>query len=103
MVEAVVVDCRTLQTGATKSALDHYSAIRPEQFPFTSLEVATATDGWKQDIQVTVRILSQKPEIAPTLLSVAKAVTTVECVEITIKMQAGKPVWVDSVKRERVG
>jgi hypothetical protein len=28
---------------------------------------------------------------------------TVEYGEIAIRTQAGKPVWVDSVKRERVG
>ena len=57
----------------------------------------------KQDIQQILRILSQKPEMAATLVSVARAVETAEYGEITIKMQAGKPVWVDSVKRERVG
>lgn len=49
------------------------------------------------------RILSQKPDIAATLFSVAKALVAVECGERTIKMQAGKPVWVDKTERERVG
>jgi len=57
----------------------------------------------KRELAELARILSQKPEIAPTLISVVKALATVEYGEITIKMQAGKPVWVDSVKRERVG
>lgn len=57
----------------------------------------------KQDIQQILRILSQKPEIATTLLSVARGLTEVQYGEITIKMQAGKAQWVDSVKRERVG
>lgn len=57
----------------------------------------------KRELAELARILSQKPEMAATLLSVARGIETVEYGEITIKMQAGKPVWVDSVKRERVG
>ena len=57
----------------------------------------------KQDIQQILRILSQKPEIAATVLSVVKALTEVQYGEINIKVQAGKAQWVDSVKRERVG
>lgn len=57
----------------------------------------------KKELAEIARILSQKPEVAPALLSVAQAMTSVQYGEITVKMQGGKPVWVDSVKRERVG
>lgn len=56
-----------------------------------------------KDLADITRILSQKPDAAAVLVSTAQALVTVEYGEITIKMQAGKPVWVDSVKRERVG
>jgi hypothetical protein len=57
----------------------------------------------KKELAEIARIVSQKPEVAPALVSSAQAMVTVYYGEITIKMQAGKPVWVDSVKRERVG
>jgi hypothetical protein len=56
-----------------------------------------------QDIQQIMRILSQKPEIAATVLSVTKALTEVRYGEISIKMQGGKAQWVDKIERERVG
>jgi hypothetical protein len=57
----------------------------------------------KKELAEIARILSEKPDAAAALVSTAQAMATIEYGEITIKMQAGKPVWVDSVKRERVG
>ncbi|HHV79070.1 MAG TPA: hypothetical protein GXX40_05590 [Firmicutes bacterium] len=57
----------------------------------------------KTDVVELARMLTERPQIAATLLAVARAILTVEYGEITVKMQGGKPVWVDSVKRERVG
>jgi hypothetical protein len=57
----------------------------------------------KKELAETARILSQKPDAAAVLVSTAQATASVQYGEITIKMQAGKPIWVDSVKRERVG
>ncbi len=57
----------------------------------------------KKDMTELTRILQQKPEICSTVLSIVKALMEVQYGEINIKMQAGKAVWVDSIKRERVG
>lgn len=57
----------------------------------------------KKELAEIARILSQKPEVAPALLSVAQAMTSVQYGEITVKMQGGKPIWVDKIERERVG
>lgn len=57
----------------------------------------------RQELSEIARIISQRPELGATLLAVACALTEVKYGEITIKMQAGKPVWVDCIKRERVG
>ena len=48
--------------------------------------------GLKKELAETARILSHEPEAAPALVSVARAMAMVHCGEITIKMQAGKPV-----------
>jgi hypothetical protein len=47
--------------------------------------------------------VSQKPDAAVVFVSTTQAMATVQYGEISIKIEAGKPVWVDSVKRERVG
>ena len=48
---------------------------------------------------------SQKKEMSheEVLRLVAQALQEVQYGEIIVKMQAGKPVWVDCYKRERVG
>jgi len=58
---------------------------------------------YKQDMTKLVRIISRKPEIIPTLLNVAENLDDVNYGEINIKVQGGKPIWVDVIKRERVG
>jgi hypothetical protein len=56
----------------------------------------------KRELTETARILLQKPDAATAFISTGQAMATVQYGEITIKMQAGRPVWVDSVKSERV-
>lgn len=57
----------------------------------------------KQDIQQILRILSQKPELTAATLSALKGMVDTRYGDVHIKMENGKPVWVDCVKRERVG
>lgn len=57
----------------------------------------------KKELSEIARILSQKPELASALLAVAVALTEVAYGEVIVKMQGGKPVWVDKIERERVG
>jgi hypothetical protein len=57
----------------------------------------------KKELADIARTLSQKPDASTLLVSTAQALVTVEYGEITIKMQAGKPVRVDRIERERVG
>ena len=56
-----------------------------------------------KELAEIARILLQKPDAAAALISTAQTMATVQYSEISIKVQAGKAQWVDSVKRERVG
>lgn len=55
--------------------------------------------GEYQEMEQNVTELSAKDALA----KVAKAMKEVEFGEIIIKMQGGKPIWVDKYERERVG
>lgn len=54
----------------------------------------------KRELAELARIPSQRPAGAATVASVARAERAIEYGEITIKMQARKPIWLDSVKRQ---
>lgn len=60
-------------------------------------------DMQQKELSEIARILSQKPELASALLAVAVALTEVTYGEVIVKMQGGKPVWVDKIERERLG